>query len=84
MEETLNCRHNSIISLFLVPPSTPQILVQQRVNTYQMSLRGSEDDSFGAPKLDDHYSNQEYISNNVVNSNGWKVPFKNKNTSKDI
>ena len=49
-----------------------------------MSLRGSEDDSFGAPKLDDHYSNQEYISNNVVNSNGWKGSYKNKNPSKDI
>ena len=67
-----------------MPPSTPQILVQQRVNTYQISLRGSEDDSFGAPKLDDHYSNQEYNSNNIVNSNGWQGSYKNKTPSKDI
>ena len=83
-EEILRCHPNPIIPFFLVPPSTPQILVQQRVNTYQISLRGSEDDSFGAPKLDDHYSNQEYNSNNIVHSNGWQGSYKNKTPSKDI
>ena len=39
------------ISTYAVPPSTPQILVQQRVNSYQISLRGPEGDTFGAPRL---------------------------------
>ena len=68
----------------LVPPNTPQILVQQRVNSYHISLRGSEDDSFGAPKLEDHYNNQPYLSNNVVPTNGWKESYTDTNTSKNI
>ena len=67
-----------------MPPSTPRILVQQRVNSYQISLRGSEDDSFGAPKLDDHYSNEEHISNNVVSPNGWTGSYKSNTPSKYI
>ena len=64
-----------------VPPETPRILVQQRVNSYHISLRGPEDDSFGAPKLDDHYSNnQPYITNNEEDTDGWNMQY--KDTSK--
>ena len=57
----------------VVPPSTPQILVQKRVNSYQISLRGPPGvDTFGAPRLGDHYSNQPIVTNKDINENGWK------------
>ncbi len=56
------------MSKFLpVPPDTPQILVQQRVNSYHISLRGPEDDSFGEPKLDDHQINRPYLVRKAEN-----------------
>ena len=56
----------------VVPPSTPQILVQKRVNSYQISLRGPPGvDTFGAPRLGDHYSNQPIVTNKDINENGW-------------
>ena len=56
--------------------------MQQRVNSYQISLHGSEDDSFGAPKLEDHYNNQQYISNNVLDTKDWKGSRKDTKRSK--
>ena len=65
-------KHETIFSTILVPPSTPQILVQKRVNSYQISLRGPPGvDTFGAPRLGDHYSNQPIVTNKDINDNGW-------------
>ena len=59
-------------STIVVPPSTPQILVQKRVNSYQISLRGPPGvDTFGAPRLGDHYSNQPIVTKKDINDNGW-------------
>ena len=73
----------STISTYAVPPSTPQILVQQKVNSYQISLRGPGDDTFGAPRLGDHFSNQPYLTSKDANQNGWtpshEQPKKSKN-----
>ena len=66
------------ISTYAVLPSTPQILVQQRVNSYQISLRGPEGDTFGAPRLDDHFS----TNNNDANKNGWTPSYQKPKTSK--
>ena len=68
---------------YLVPPSTPQILVQQRVNSYQISLRGPPgDDTFGAPRLGDHYSNQPFVTNKENNKNRWTGSNESIKTSK--
>ena len=70
---------------YLVPPSTPQILVQQRVNSYQISLRGPPgDDTFGAPRLGDHYSNQPFVTKKDSNKNGWTGSNENIKPSKNF
>ena len=70
---------------YLVPPSTPQILVQQRVNSYQISLRGPPgDDTFGAPRLGDHYSNQPFVTNKDSSKNGWTGSNEGIKTSKNF
>ena len=58
--------------------------MQQRVNSYQISLRGPEDDSFGAPKLDDHYHNQAKSLNNADGKTGSRRYYKNERTSKSL
>ena len=56
--------------------------MHQRVNSYHISLRGPEDDSFGAPKLDDHYNNQQHISNNAEDTDDWNRSYKDTRKSK--
>ena len=58
--------------------------MQQRVNSYQISLRGPEDDSFGAPKLDDHYHNQAKSLNNADGKPGSRRYYKKERTSKSL
>ena len=71
-----------VISTYAVPPSTPQILVQQKVNSYQISLRGPGDDTFGAPRLGDHFSNQPYLTSKDASQNGWTPSHEQPKKSK--